>query len=633
MNRGGTVYLPAGTCRIATTLLVTHSQTHVVGAGGGFSTDGPLKPGSALMWTGNGGGTIMLFQSAHGWLRDASVTGVGFLSNRGLAGTGLALHRVAHSEFAGVTADAFRNKAFDFQDTRNVAVLDYSLDNEPSDSPQIGCNNGFGLSIAGSHGDTFADGSIALCNGIGIAIADSSSETFDDTNEVLVPGSPSGGYGSGIGLVFGCGAQNDAVNWISAPHAENRSVVVDGDDSCGTGKGARFDAIDLYDTRDNRGYPPVVGTNAHFTCITDTGVLCAVVGPDASARSRRVRLHCDGMTDVSARLQALLSAGDAVQLPPQICAVAKTVVISKSNAYLFGTGGSRQPNGTFVPLSYLKWTGPADGTLLQVGVGGRGPTVQGGGIDGIGLLSNGGTAAVGLDLEGVEGMSVSDFSADAFNRAAVATALSAPYKPSALNTESNSFVDYTLDNEINSGTGIQIDTPCPPRKGAGNNPGLCRARANLSYYNFFLNGRITVTGGIGIDLEASDGNFFAKTAIVEHVPSNGIWNGTGILFGCFSLSNHFQGLTASATAPLDPKRPPATIVAEGLVTEPPDGNPLDVCGNVDDYGSQALYDSIEGYEIGGPATPPLSGDATGMWCVDLRNKPCGFQPPQPQIVR
>ncbi|HEX4070453.1 MAG TPA: hypothetical protein VHX68_04770, partial [Planctomycetaceae bacterium] len=377
LTAGGTISLPAGTCLISNTLKITKSNTLVVGSGGGFAGDGSFAPGTGLEWTGGAGGTILKVGTGSGSFTGGGVVGVGFVSNGGLAGTGLEVSGWQDGTFVGLAADSFSSSAFTFVSTTENVLMDYSADNE-SNQP-ITCNAGAGLSVglpgaANVQGDYFADGFITVCNGIGIDFNNSFAESVTDTQEY--------GTGSGFGVVFNCGSQDDQMDWLTPVETARKGVVVYGASTCGSGNGSRGSSIDLYDKNDNGAPDPVVASGTNFTCTNDAGNPCEVISD--AMHTNLAAPACDGTTDDTQTIQNLINAGGVITLPAGSCIVTSKLTVLQSNVFLQGTGGSFASDGSFVPQTILKWRG-ANGTMLRFGNGAK--LIQGGGIKAIALDS------------------------------------------------------------------------------------------------------------------------------------------------------------------------------------------------------------------------------------------------------
>jgi hypothetical protein len=268
LNAGGTVHLPSGICAIKHTLVVTRSNTFIVGAGGSFQGDGSFKPASALKWEGASNGTLLQFGSGKAYIFGGGMTGVALISNRGSASIGLDAIGVRNMTFSGITGDSFNTATIVFNGSRRSPVQNSSLINGAP------CNRGAGIVLADAQNDVFDDSYIDVCNGIGIEFLKSSDETVNDTHEQAP--------GAGLGVLFGCGSRHDIMNWVSplytTPDARN-SVRVYGARDCGDGAGSSFSSIDLYDVNDNDSSRPVVAPGTRFTCTTDGGAPCATVAP------------------------------------------------------------------------------------------------------------------------------------------------------------------------------------------------------------------------------------------------------------------------------------------------------------------------------------------------------------------
>ncbi len=622
LNAGGTVGLPAGICAIARTLVVTKPNTFIVGAGGSFQGGGSFKPASALKWKGALDGTLLQFGSGSAYVSGGGITGVALISNDGLASRGLSVIDVQDATFAGITGDSFTKAVLTFNGSRRNVIENYSFS---SGSP---CNRGAGIVLENAQHDVFDDSYINVCDGTGIELLTTLEETINDTHEQAP--------GPGLGVLFGCGSRHDVMNWLSplysSPDARN-SVRVYGAQDCGRAPGSKYSSIDLYDVNDNASVPPVVAPGTDFTCTTDGGTPCVTVTPEPSdvalASIRYKHVTCNGIDDYATIQSKLARAGTTI-IAGTTCAISQTLKISQGNTFLHGAGKTT-----------LKWTGAANGTVLLIG--GTGHQIEGGGVSNLGFDSSNGSASIGMDLEGVEGGMFTNISANAFNDAAIALG----QMQSGLNTMNNLFSNYVLTNTANSGAGVLIDTPCGIYENE-HRENACWSRRNLSYYNQFVNGVLTVSSGIGIDTLASDGNLFQGVRIIEDAPVKGAWLGVGVFFGCDSVSNHVQGLSFSANAPIT--SPSWNVVALGSYPARMDTrNVLDVCkyntASHAPYTTTSFSDSVQEYaENGNMAAAPLSGTVHGgnvvcisgtctnygegdkFWCTTVSNQSCGFQP-------
>lgn len=292
---------------------------------------------------------------------------------------------------------------------------------------------------------------------------------------------------------------------------------------------------------------------------------------------------CDGKTDNSATLQGLINAaaqagGGIIDLPAGVCATAQTIVVGSSNVTLVGAGSAYpMPTQQKIGTSLL-WIGPAGGILLEFGS--TATPVQAGGLDGIGLLSNNGSAAYGLLLNGAEGATFMNFSADMFSAAAV------DLGNTAFDQMHNLFLNYTLTNTTNGGAGVIVGT----------------AANNTAYYNEFDQGVIKLKNGTGIEILQSDGNLFTNTQ--ESMAPGG--QGLGVLFGCGSESNHFVSLAPGYTN----SRNAVQVTGQSAGCRWP---------------HEAWADSIQQYQAVGNAAVPVVGNGTDFSCTTASNKPCGSQ--------
>jgi hypothetical protein len=397
----------------------------------------------------------------------------------------------------------------------------------------------------------------------------------------------------------------------------------------------------------------MIGRSFALVAICVTLAACASKGlqtnggavlPDSASGARRASTHyhivtCRGNDDYQA-IQSAFDRGGTIKLFGTMCAIGQTLKITQPDTFLRGTPGSHT-HGAFVAKTTLKWTGSTNGTILLIG--GTGQEIQGGGISNIGFDSNKGSAAIGLDLEGVEGAMFTNVAADAFNDAAIALGQT----HNGLNTMNNFFSNYVLTNTRNSGAGVLIDTPCGMWE-SEQRENACWSQRNLSYYNQFVNGFLTVSSGIGVETLASDGNLFQGLQIAEAAPVNGAWQGVGVFFGCDSVSNHVQGLSFSATSAIT--SPSWNIVALGsFPARAASKNLLDVCKydttSAKPYTTASFSDSVQGYvENGNVSAAPLSGTVRGdnvicvngtctnygkgdnFWCTTESKQSCGFQP-------
>jgi hypothetical protein len=292
---------------------------------------------------------------------------------------------------------------------------------------------------------------------------------------------------------------------------------------------------------------------------------------------------CDGKTDNSASLQAIVNAagqsgGGIINLPAGVCATSKTITVSYSNVMLVGSGMNFPSLAPHSIATSILWIGAAGGTLLAYGPAAA--PVQGGGFDGINLLSKNGSAAYGVKLSGAEGSTFMNFSADMFSAAAV------DLSNTPFDQMHNLFTNYTLTNTANTGAGIIIGT----------------SNQNSAYYNEFDSGVITIKNGTGIEFLQSDGNFFNNTR--ESMVPNG--QGLGVLFGCGSISDHMVALTPGYSNP----RNAVTVTGQSHGCAWP---------------HEAWADSIQQYNAAGGVAVPVVGTGTDFTCTTASNKSCGAQ--------
>ena len=292
---------------------------------------------------------------------------------------------------------------------------------------------------------------------------------------------------------------------------------------------------------------------------------------------------CDGKTDNSATLQAVVNAagqagGGIVNLPAGVCATSKTIAVSYSNVMLVGAGMNFPSIAPHSIATSILWIGAAGGTLFAYGS--TAAPVQGGGFDGINLLSKNGSAAYGVKLSGAEGSTFMNFSADMFSAAAV------DLSNTPFDQMHNLFTNYVLANTANTGAGIIVGT----------------TNQNSAYYNEFDSGVITIKNGTGIEFLQSDGNFFNNTR--ETMVQNG--QGLGVLFGCGSISDHMVALT------------PGYSNARNAVTVTGQSHG---CA----WPHEAWADSIQQYNAAGGVAVPVVGTGTDFTCTTAANKSCGAQ--------
>lgn len=294
-------------------------------------------------------------------------------------------------------------------------------------------------------------------------------------------------------------------------------------------------------------------------------------------------LVCDGKTDNAMALQAVVNAagqagGGLINLPAGVCATSKTITVSYSNVMLVGSGVSFPFSAPHVLATSILWIGVSGGTLLEYGS--TAAPAQGGGFDGIALLSNNGSAAYGIKLNGAEGSTFMNFSADMFSAAAV------DLSNTQFDQMHNLFTSYVLTNTVNTGAGIIIGT----------------TNQNSAYYNEFDSGVITIKNGTGIEFLQSDGNFFNNTQ--ESMAPNG--QGLGVLFGCGSISDHMVALT------------PGYSNAHNAVTVTGQSHGCS-------WPHEAWADSIQQYNAAGGVAVPVVGMGTNFSCTTASNKSCGAQ--------
>jgi hypothetical protein len=292
---------------------------------------------------------------------------------------------------------------------------------------------------------------------------------------------------------------------------------------------------------------------------------------------------CDGKTDNATALQAVVNAagqagGGLVNLPAGICATSKTITMSYSNVMLVGSGVNFPFSAPKALATSILWIGPAGGTLLEYGS--TSAPAQAGGFDGIALLSNNGSAAYGVKLNGAEGSTFMNFSADMFSAAAV------DLSSTQFDQMHNLFTNYVLTNTVNTGAGIIIGT----------------TNQNSAYYNEFDSGVITIKNGTGVEFLQSDGNFFDNTQ--ESMAPNG--QGLGVLFGCGSISDHMVALTPGYSNPHNA----VTVTGQSHGCSWP---------------HEAWADSIQQYNAAGGVAVPVVGMGTNFTCTTASNKPCGAQ--------
>jgi hypothetical protein len=298
-----------------------------------------------------------------------------------------------------------------------------------------------------------------------------------------------------------------------------------------------------------------------------------------------VNLTCDGKTDISASLQAMIEStgqagGGIIDLPNGICATSKTIVVDYSNVTLLGQGSGFVADAPQAIATGLVWIGAPGGTLLQYGSANR--ATSGGGLDGIALLSNNGSAGYGLVLAGVSSATFTSFATDAFSVVSVQVGTTAP-------VTKNLIANFDLDNESNTGASIVLGT-------------TSNASATK---NEFDNAFVQIDNGTGIELLASKDNLFNNTH--EFMDKGGL--GLGVRFGCGSTHNSFVWLSAGYANNHD------AVLVEGT----------QACTRhaVPKADSIVLYDQNDN---GGPR-PVVARGAT-FACTNDINKPCGQQSPR-----
>jgi hypothetical protein len=292
---------------------------------------------------------------------------------------------------------------------------------------------------------------------------------------------------------------------------------------------------------------------------------------------------CDGKTDNSAAFQGIVNAagragGGIINLPAGVCAVSKTIVVRFSNVMLVGSGMNFPSSAPHRIASSILWIGASGGTLLEYGS--TLTPVQAGGFDGINLLSNDGSAAYGVKLNGAEGSTFMNFSADMFSAAAI------DLGDTPFDQMHDLFTNYALTNTSNTGAGIVVGT----------------TNHNSAYYNEFDSGVITIKNGTGIEFLQSDGNFFNNTR--ESMVQDG--HGRGVLFGCGSISDHMVGLTPGYSNPHNA----VAVIGQSHGCRWP---------------HEAWADSIQHYDAAAGAAVPVVGSGTSFTCTMASNKSCGAQ--------
>ena len=296
-----------------------------------------------------------------------------------------------------------------------------------------------------------------------------------------------------------------------------------------------------------------------------------------------IDLTCDGRTDVSAALEATIAAagqagGGIIDLPNGICAVSQTIVVNYSNVTLLGRGAGFGADRPETIATGLLWVGAPGGTLLQYG---SANTVSGGGLDGVALLSNNGSAGYGLVLGGVSAATFMSFATDAFSVASVQVGTTLPATKNLLSS-------FNLDNESNTGASIVLGTPVDASAAK----------------NEFDNGFVQIYNGMGIELLRSTGNLFNNTH--EFMDKGGL--GLGVLFGCGSNADSFVWLSAgysnnhNAVAVYGAQRCTRKLAPAG--------------------DSIVLYDQNDN---GGPK--PVVARGAAFSCTNDANKPCGHNRP------
>jgi hypothetical protein len=267
---GGIVSLPHGVCIVSRTIEVARSNVTLRGIGAGDPGADPKKSGTALLWKGAAGGTLLRFGAARAVVSGSGIDGISLFSNYGRAAYGLRLNGAAWGVFSNFSADAFSVAAVALDrtpfDQMHNRFENFNLDNQ--------LNAGAGLVVGTATLNTayyneFDNALVQIKDGIGIEQLQSDGNVFVDVHEFLSP------HGKGIGVLFGCGSTSNHFFWLSAAYSNSaKGVVVLGIKACTWPKEAWADSIDLYDQNDNGGPPPVVGRGTDFTCRNDLGKPC-----------------------------------------------------------------------------------------------------------------------------------------------------------------------------------------------------------------------------------------------------------------------------------------------------------------------------------------------------------------------
>lgn len=296
-----------------------------------------------------------------------------------------------------------------------------------------------------------------------------------------------------------------------------------------------------------------------------------------------IDLTCDGHTDVSAALEsAIVTAGQAgggiIDLPNGICAVSQTIAVNYSNVTLLGQGAGFGADWPQTIATGLLWIGAPGGTLLQYGSTNR---ISGGGLDGIALLSNNGSAGNGLVLGGVTAGTFMSFATDAFSVASVQVG-------TTLTASKNVLSSFNLDNESNTGASIVLGTT---------------VNASAAQ-NEFDNGFVQIYNGMGVELLRSAGNLFNNTH--EFMDRGGL--GAGVVFGCGSKNDSFVWLSPGYSN----NHNGVLVYGSRRCTKQfaPTGDSI------------VLYDQNDN---GGP--PPVVARGAAFTCSNDANKPCGRRRP------
>lgn len=267
---GGTVALPAGVCATSRRLIVTGSNVLIQGVGAGYPSGSPGSTGTALLWIGAPGGTLLQIGAQASEVRGGGLDGVALLSNHGKAAYGLRLKGVQGARFANFSADAFSAAAVLLDRTRFNQMHNlfetYALDNEENAGDGIVVGT---AAVNSAYYNEFHNGWIQLKDGVGIELLKSDGNLFINTHEFMV------GWGKGIGVVFGCGSVSNHFTWLTPGYTTRSNAVhVLGEQACGWPREAWADSIDLYDQNNNGGPKPIVGQGTDFHCRNDVGKPC-----------------------------------------------------------------------------------------------------------------------------------------------------------------------------------------------------------------------------------------------------------------------------------------------------------------------------------------------------------------------